>query len=402
METYSAEVAARRAGVDAQEVVRLTDLGILAGSAGDAYTDADVRRVLVVQELERAGLPSDALASLVRDGRLSLDFLDDAGFRAFAAFGDETFAELSERTGIPIEVLTVLRDATGGKAAGPDDRVREGELEILPLVEYQMQLGFRPQAIERALRVYGDSSRRVAEAEAEWWRSEVQERVLADGGSTSAIAERAREITPRLSDASDRALMSIYHAQQTHVWLTNIVDGAAAALEGAGLRIREEKSPPAMCFLDVTGYTQLTQERGDAAAAALAEKLSRIVQRISVQQGGRPVKWLGDGVMFHFPDPGLGVVAAIEMVESLAAAGLPPAHVGLHAGPIIIQEGDFYGQTVNLAARIGEYARPGEVLVSRAVRERADASHIDFQPVGEVGLKGVSGLVELYSATRVL
>jgi len=401
METYSAEVAASRAGVEPQEVVRLTDLGILAGSDGDAYTDADVRRVLVVQELERAGLPSDALASLVRDGRLSLEFLDDTGFRAFAAFGDETFAELSERTGIPIEVLTVLRDATGGKAASPDDHVRVGELDILPLVEYQMQLGFRPQAIERALRVYGDSSRRVAEAEAEWWRSEVQERVLADGGSTSAIAERAREITPRLSDAADRALMSIYHAQQTHVWLTNIVDGAAAALEGAGLRIREEKSPPAMCFLDVTGYTQLTQERGDAAAAALAEKLSRIVQRISVQQGGRPVKWLGDGVMFHFPDPGLGVVAAIEMVESLAAAGLPPAHVGLHAGPIIIQEGDFYGQTVNLAARIGEYARPGEVLVSRAVRERADASRIDFQPVGEVGLKGVSGLVELYSATRV-
>ena len=401
MEMYSAEVAARRAGVEPQEVVRLTDLGILAGSAGDAYTDADVRRVLVVQELERAGLPSDALASLVRDGRLSLDFLDDTGFRAFAAFADETFAELSERTGIPIEVLTVLRDATGGKAARPDDHVRVGELDILPLVEYQMQLGFRPQAIERALRVYGDSSRRVAEAEAEWWRSEVQERVLADGGSTSAIAERAREITPRLSDASDRALMSIYHAQQTHVWLTNIVDGAAAALEGAGLRIREEKSPPAMCFLDVTGYTQLTQERGDAAAAALVEKLSRIVQRISVQHGGRPVKWLGDGVMFHFPDPGLGVVAAIEMVESLAAAGLPPAHVGLHAGPIIIQEGDFYGQTVNLAARIGEYARPGEVLVSGAVRERADASRIDFEPVGEVGLKGVSGLVELYSATKL-
>ena len=145
METYSAEVAARRAGVEPQEVVRLTDLGILGGSADDGYTDADVRRVQVVQELERSGLPSDALASLVRDGRLSLDFLDDAGFRAFAALGDVTFAELSERSGVPIDVLTVLRVAAGGKAAGPDDRVREDELEVLPLVEYQMQLGFRPR-----------------------------------------------------------------------------------------------------------------------------------------------------------------------------------------------------------------------------------------------------------------
>ena len=65
METYSAEVAARRAGVEPQEVVRLTDLGILGGSADDGYTDADVRRIQVVQELERSGLPSDALASLV-------------------------------------------------------------------------------------------------------------------------------------------------------------------------------------------------------------------------------------------------------------------------------------------------------------------------------------------------
>jgi adenylate cyclase len=400
MDAYSADVAAHRAGVDAGEVARLTALGVVGGGGDEGYSDADVRRIQVIQLLERSGLPSDALASLVRDGGLSLDFLDDASFRAFAPLGDVTFAELSERSGIPIDVLAVLRDATGGQAAGPDDRVREDELEILRLIEYQLQLGFRPQAIERALRVYGDSLRRVAEAEAEWWRSEVQDRVLAEGGSEAGIAERAREITPRLSEASDRALMAIYHAQQTHVWSTNIVDGIAAALEGAGLHRREEKAPPAMCFLDVTGYTQLTQERGDAAAAALAEQLSRIVQRLSVLHGGRPVKWLGDGVMFHFPDPGSGVIAAIEMVESLASAGMPPAHVGLHAGSIIIQEGDFYGQTVNLAARIGEYARPGEVLVSGAVRDRADASRVAFQPVGQVALKGVTGLIELYSATK--
>ncbi len=93
------------------------------------------------------------------------------------------------------------------------------------------------------------------------------------------------------------------------------------------------------------------------------------MQRASVKHGGRPVKWLGDGVMFYFPDPGPGVVAALEMATGVDEAGLPAAHVGLHAGPVIFQDGDYYGQTVNLASRIADYARPGEVLVSQAVVE---------------------------------
>jgi len=63
------------------------------------------------------------------------------------------------------------------------------------------------------------------------------------------------------------------------------------------------------------------------------------------------------------------------------------------------QEGDYYGQTVNLAARIGEYARPGEVLVSGAVKDASDPELVTFREVGRVELKGVSGAVELYSVT---
>ena len=87
------------------------------------------------------------------------------------------------------------------------------------------------------------------------------------------------------------------------------------------------------------------------------------------------------------------------MVDGLAAAGLPPAHVGLHAGPVLFQAGDYFGHTVNLAARIADYARPGEVLVSQAV---ADASHergIEFGDIGPVELKGVSETVHLLRAT---
>jgi adenylate cyclase len=194
--------------------------------------------------------------------------------------------------------------------------------------------------------------------------------------------------------------MAIFQAQQAHAWTANMLEGFEGNLVAAGLIGRSERQP-AMCFLDITGYTRLTAERGDRAAAELAEQLARLVQRTSVQHGGRPVKWLGDGVMFHFREPGPGVVAALEMAEGVTAAGLPPAHVGLHAGPVLFQDGDYFGQTVNIASRIAEYARPGEVLVSQAVVDAGvDPEKVTFSDIGPVDLKGVAGPVHLRVARR--
>jgi len=86
------------------------------------------------------------------------------------------------------------------------------------------------------------------------------------------------------------------------------------------------------------------------------------------------------------------------MVEVVGCHGLPPAHVGIHAGPVVFQEGDYFGRTVNLAARIAEYARPGEVLVSQAVVDVAEGGPVMFAEVGPVELKGVSGPLRLYTA----
>jgi class 3 adenylate cyclase len=102
--------------------------------------------------------------------------------------------------------------------------------------------------------------------------------------------------------------------------------------------------------------------------------------------------------MFHFRDPGPAVAGALEMVVGIVEAGLPPAHVGVHTGPVVLQDGDYFGQTVNLAARIAEYARPGEVLVSQAVVDAADTGVVTFTDIGAVELKGVSGAMRLHAA----
>ena len=86
------------------------------------------------------------------------------------------------------------------------------------------------------------------------------------------------------------------------------------------------------------------------------------------------------------------------MVEGVAAHALAPAHVGIHAGRVVFQEGDYVGRTVNIAARFAEYARP--VLVSQDVVDVAQGIAVRFTEVGPVELKGVSGSLRLHSARR--
>jgi class 3 adenylate cyclase len=239
--------------------------------------------------------------------------------------------------------------------------------------------------------------RRVAETESQWWQTEVMEPQLAAGKNPNEIL--ISDSAAELDNLSERALMAVFRAQQTHAWTASMIEGFERILSQSGHRQHIER-PPAMCFLDITGYTRLTQERGDTAAAELAEQLTRVVHRSTAQHGGRPVKWLGDGVMCYFPDPAPGVLAALDMADGVTDVGLPPAHVGLHAGPVILQGGDYFGQTVNIASRIAEYARPGEVLVSQAVVDASEKAPLSFTDIGEVELKGVSGAMHLHAARR--
>ena len=399
METYTREEAARRAGVSVEALDGLIEMGIVSPDSKHRFSEGNVRKVGVVYRLEAAGIPLDLLAEALQTGDLTLDFIDDPSYSVFTSFTGETFEELSIRTGIPMSLLVAIREATGSAAPFPKDRVREDEMVIVPLLQFQLAHGFRPAALERNLRVSGDGLRRIAETTGDTWRSEVLEPLYAAGYTAAQIGAATAEQSSGMGALDEQALLAIYRGQQSHVFMANIIGGFENMLARAGRRVKVEH-PPAMCFLDITGYTHLTQERGDAAAADLASKLARLVERTSVQHGGRAVKWLGDGVMLYFKDPGPGVEAALEMVEGVADAGLPPAHVGLHTGPVVFQEGDYFGQTVNVASRIAEYARPGEVLVSHEVVEAADGTGATFREIGPVELKGVSGAMRLYAALR--
>jgi len=396
---YSRQEIARRAGVDPDYLDHLVELGILTPVTGDEFSPGDVLRARWVESLERAGVPLDGVAAAVRDGTLSFSFLDVPAYDRFAGLSGTTFQQASAQTGIPLELLMVVREAFGSAEPGPEDTVREDELSVVPLIQLQLAKGFRPMVIERLLRVYGDSLRRIAETEAAYWNSEVEMPLLASGMTEREMLQAQADLGSQMTPLIEQVLLAIYHGQQDHAWSQVFVEHVEGALEAAGLHNRLVR-PPAVCFLDLTGYTRLTEERGDAAAADLATRLARLVRQCSQEHGGTPVKWLGDGVMFYFREPAAAVLAALDMVEVVGRHGLPPAHVGIHAGPVIFQDGDYFGRTVNLAARIAEYARPGEVLVSQAVVDASHAAAVAFTEIGPVELKGVPGTLRLHTAHR--
>jgi adenylate cyclase len=395
---YTRQQVAQRAGVDPDYVDRLVELRLLTPAAGDGFSPGDVLRARWVQSLERAGVPLEGMAAAVRDGALSFSFMDVSAFDRFAGLSGTTFQQLSAQTGIPLELLVVVREAVGFAAPRPQDTVREDELLVVSAIQAQLSEGVRPAVIEGWLRVCGDSLRRIAETETAWWHSEVM-MLLASGMTEAEMLQAQADLGSQVAPLTEQALLAIYHGQQEHAWTQGFVGLVEGALDRAGLYRRLDR-PPAVCFLDLTGYTRLTQERGDEAAAQVATRLATLVRRSAQEHGGTPVKWLGDGVMFYFREPKDAVLAALEMAEVVGRHGLPPAHVGIHAGPVVFQEGDYFGRTVNLAARIGDYARPGEVLVSQEVVDAAEGGPVAFTEVGPVELKGVPGTLRLHIAHR--
>jgi adenylate cyclase len=393
-----AEVA-KRAGVEAESVTRLVEAGVLVPAGDGAFTEGDVRRTRLCRGLEHAGLPLEAIAEAVDRGGLSFDFLDRPVYDRFAGLSARSFREVSEREGIPLELLLVVRDAIGFAQADPDDPMREDELQLVPLLGLQLARGVDPAAIEGWLRVYGDALRRITETEANVWYTQITLPQLAAGLNEAQMQELTAQWGDEFSPHMDRAVLAIYHAHQEHTWTEVLTEVVESALERAGLRAKM-KITPAICFVDISGFTDLTEQRGDEAAADLASLMGPLVRRTAERHGGKVVKYLGDGVMLYFGHVEDAVSATLETVVAIADAGLPPAHAGIATGPVVFQGGDYFGRTVNLAARIMERAQPGQVLVSQEVVDRVGADGVAFEPIGAVELKGVSEPVPLHAVTR--
>ncbi|MFL6267807.1 MAG: adenylate/guanylate cyclase domain-containing protein [Actinomycetes bacterium] len=399
MNGLSAAGLADLAGVTEAEVQRLVDLGVLVARHGAGpFLETDVQKVRLATACERAGLPMAGIAAAVQQGRLSFAFLEAAPYRRWAVRSGRTYRQVSEATGVPLELLGSFLEAIGFARMAPDELIREDELEVVPLLQRGLSTGILDQVWStRVGRGYAEGLRLIARVEREVWQARFMAPLLASGADQQTAQERAAQLSSDFLPLVDPALMAAYRRQQELSWIEQLVEGIEAALEETGGLGRPERVP-AMCFLDLVGYTRLTEEHGDQVAAELAEALAILVNRSSSEHGGVPVKWLGDGVMVHFGDPARAVLAALGMVEQLPEAGLPPAHVGVAAGPVVVQGGDYFGRTVNLASRVAAHAQAGQVLVTTAVAQAWHGDGVSFIDLGDLRLRGFSAQVRVLEA----
>ena len=159
---------------------------------------------------------------------------------------------------------------------------------------------------------------------------------------------------------------------------------------------------PAFIFTDLVGFTSFTEANGDEAAADLAEHFCARVREINEGHNAEDVKTLGDGCMIHVPNAGCAAELGLEIVEALGPAhGLPDVRVGIDAGPALERGGDWFGMTVNRAARLVELAGVGSVVATDHV-ERIKSGHtrVRFLPKGTRRLRGISKPAAIFEVVR--
>jgi adenylate cyclase len=155
-------------------------------------------------------------------------------------------------------------------------------------------------------------------------------------------------------------------------------------------------------FADLAGYTALTEAMGDTDAAELAHQFYAAAGELAGEYRAEPVKMIGDAVLVRADDAAPAVQLALCLVHEVGGRHMFPAvRVGMDTGPAVERARDWFGATVNLAARVSGEAAGGEVLVTEATRQAAGAvAGVDFHARGKRTVRNVREPVVLYAAAR--
>jgi adenylate cyclase len=399
--TFSEDELVGQTGVSRERIEWMTNIGILKPHRPGVFRSGDVFRVKLVGALLKGGFTSAHVEWAVSEGHLDLERADEYLPVEQGRRSERRFAEFMSTAGPRASLLPAVYAALGLAAPDPSLPIYTDEEEHLLRFLEGWRLARSDETLIRAGRLIAEGTRMATLG----WADLIDEQVAGPAaesvyrGEIERFPDEVREAFVTLRSLQPVMMEWLIRRYLEQRIVAGIVEGLEQLLASRGMGPPRPTIPPAVIFVDLSGYTQVTEERGDEVAASFAATLQREAEAVAASKGGRLVKLLGDGAMLHLPDAGRGVEAALELVRALSLETGISAHAGVHAGPVIERDRDLFGRTVNMASRIAEAARLGDVLVSQAVVDAVSNPALRFEPVDGAELKGIPGPIRLFRAT---
>jgi class 3 adenylate cyclase len=342
-------------------------------------------RAGLIEYLTGLGFTADQMVEAERQGRLfglAGDALLWSGPQIY------TLRTAADAIGVALEDVEHGWAMLGLTVADPDTpALSQADVDGLATwVAMRAQMG--PDAADGYLRVLGANVARLAEAISSMIRTSRPKMWLGLTGdelTTAQVYREAAEFVPRLGAMIDA--VHRHHLVSTRTFIEGVVSGPSASLLcGVG-------------FADLSGFTALTQMLTPAELSTMLTEFGATVSDVVHADGGRVVKFLGDAVMWVSSNPERLAKAAVDLVDNPRAreAGLQ-VRAGLGYGQILAINGDYFGNAVNLAARLVAAAGPGQILAAAEVHEQLpDWPAITQDPLI---LKGFDEPVTCYDLSR--
>ena len=385
---------ARRTGEPPERLCTWRSLGLVGRKGRETFAPEDVERVRLIRLLLRRGIGLEAIARAEDDDALltrylALAFPDGVGTMF-------TLDAAAARLSIDLETLRRLCQAAGLTEQGQP--LYEEDVLALGAIKTALDVGFPEDAVVQLARVYADALARVAEAEARLAHFYVHDRMRAQGMSGRQLVDADRTSGDQMMPLIEPMVL-YFHRKG---WVRALREDAVMHVQEA-TGLREGMAIPGqvtvtIAFVDLAGFTSLTDAMGDDMAAEVIERFSRIVRDAAAHWDGRVVKQIGDAFMLVFHDPRPAVACAMLIEQQAARAPqFPAVRTGIHCGQALYREGDYLGTNVNVAARLAAEAARHQILVTAAVRQEVGSvPDAEFVPLGTRRLRGLADETEVF------
>jgi adenylate cyclase len=354
-------------------------LGVDLASSDNAQTLRLVRYVLA------QGAGREEIADATQTGSLGPLALD----LALRAPGEQIpFEQAASAAGLELEAAARLWRALGfPDPLSSATTLRPNQAQTLTLLAEMGRSDLGIETVLRLARVIGGAVALVAEAVVDAFRVRVEMPRQAAGESHADVVEDYAQAAPLLLSALSQALDGILRDHVVAVARSTWAPDESQAIVTRDLSIG---------FVDLVGYTRSARVLSPAELAEAVGRFESRVGEVVNLRGGRVVKLIGDEAMFVVDEPGRARELALDLVRTLREEPqLPEVRIGIAAGPVVAHHGDYYGDVVNLAARLVKVAEPGEILLSGALADDLPDA-LGVEQVRLPNLKGYDGGVPAF------